>query len=181
MTIRKELAQFATYSVAMAAAVALGLWVVLGLLGLNRLAGADPEQKLPEQKLPEQKLRDFGRAGLPLVPGDCGHLVTQMQSKLIKKGYLVAPAGADSNFNDNTLTALEAFQDGDALSVQPKCDQHCWTALGLPEPGSVRGEIEALVGGLFQSPACAASRIGPLHALPSVVPQRRQDGPDQVR
>jgi peptidoglycan hydrolase-like protein with peptidoglycan-binding domain len=137
--------QFAAGSVAMAAAVALGLWVLLAPTRSDRLAGAAPEQKLG----------DFGRTGLPLVPGDCGPLVTQMQGKLVKKGYSVSPAGADGNFNDDTLTALEAFQDDNALTVQPKCDQQCWTALGLSEPGSVRGVIEgALVGGIFQSPAC---------------------------
>jgi Putative peptidoglycan binding domain len=156
MTIGKELAQFATHSVAMAAAVALCLWVLIGLLGLNRLAGADPEQKIavPAQKPaevevqklqqkaepeklpagPEQRLGDLRRAALPLAPGDGGPLVTQMQGKLIDKGYSVGPAGAEGNFNDNTLTALEAFQDDNALPTEPKCDQQCWAALGLPEP-----------------------------------------------
>jgi putative peptidoglycan binding protein len=137
MTIGKELAHFATYSVAMAAAVALCLWVLLvPLLHFGRPAGAVPKRELavPEQKLavPEQELGDLGKVGLPLVPDDCGPLVTQMQGKLIKKGYSVATAGVDGNFNDNTLTALEAFQDNNALPVQPMCDQQCWAALGLP-------------------------------------------------
>ena len=55
----------------------------------------------------------------------------QMQGALVEKGYSVGPAGADGNFNDSTLAALEAFQDDNALPIQPKCDQQCRTALGL--------------------------------------------------
>jgi hypothetical protein len=67
-----------------------------------------------------------------LFPGDDGRLLAQIQGALIAKGYSVGPTGADGN--DSTLTALEAFQDDQALPVQPKCDQQCRTALGLPNP-----------------------------------------------
>jgi peptidoglycan hydrolase-like protein with peptidoglycan-binding domain len=73
-------------------------------------------------------------AALPLKPGDSGPLVQQMQNALIQKGFSIGSAGADGNFNDDTLNALETFQDGNALPVQPECDQQCWTALGLPGP-----------------------------------------------
>ena len=73
-------------------------------------------------------------ADLPLVPGATGDLVKQMQGALINKGFSVGPSGANGVFNDDTLTALEAFQGDNALPVQPKCDQKCWTALGLPGP-----------------------------------------------
>jgi peptidoglycan hydrolase-like protein with peptidoglycan-binding domain len=73
-------------------------------------------------------------AGLPLVPGDTGDLVKQMQGALIKNGFSVGAGGANGVFNDDTLTALEAFQDSNALPVQAKCDQQCWTALGLAGP-----------------------------------------------
>ena len=53
----------------------------------------------------------------------------KMQRALIRKGYSIGPA--DAHGHDDTLTALEAFQDDSALPVQPKCDQQCWTALGL--------------------------------------------------
>jgi peptidoglycan hydrolase-like protein with peptidoglycan-binding domain len=69
--------------------------------------------------------------GLPLVPGAKGSLVRKMQLALIKKGYSVGPKGANGNFDPDTLVALEAFQDNDALPVQPKCDDQCWQALGL--------------------------------------------------
>ena len=72
---------------------------------------------------------------LPLKPGDSGDLVKQMQGAIIKKGYSCGPAGANGDFNNDTLTALEAFQDDSALAVQPFCDQQDWTALGLPGPG----------------------------------------------
>ena len=73
-------------------------------------------------------------AGLPLVPGATGDLVKQMQGALIDKGFSVGPSGANGVFNDDTLTALEAFQDGNALPVQAECDQKCWTKLGLAGP-----------------------------------------------
>ncbi len=75
-------------------------------------------------------------SSLPLNPGDSGPLVQQMQGALVAKGFFIGPAGADGNFNDDTLTALETFQDNDALPVQALCDQQCWTALGLPGPES---------------------------------------------
>ena len=68
---------------------------------------------------------------LPLKPGDTGPMVTQMQNAIIAKGFSVGPAGANGIFLPDTLSGLEAFQDDDALPVQPLCDQQCWTALGL--------------------------------------------------
>jgi peptidoglycan hydrolase-like protein with peptidoglycan-binding domain len=53
---------------------------------------------------------------------------------LIKKGYSCGPTGADGIFGKNTLSALEAFQDSAALSVEPFCNQKCWSTLGLPGP-----------------------------------------------
>jgi peptidoglycan hydrolase-like protein with peptidoglycan-binding domain len=73
-------------------------------------------------------------AGLPLRPRDTGPMVTQMQNALIGKGFSVGSAGANDVFNDDTLSALQAFQDNNALPVQSLCDQKCWTALGLPGP-----------------------------------------------
>ena len=69
---------------------------------------------------------------LPLRPGDKGPMVKQMQSALVKKGFSVGAMGPDGDFGPNTLTALQSFQDDNALPVQPLCDQKCWTALGLP-------------------------------------------------
>jgi hypothetical protein len=80
--------------------------------------------------IPEPKPEEPGVSG---VPGDSGPLVTQMQGALIKKGYSAGAAGADGNFNDDTLTALQAFQDGNALPVQRTCDQQCWNVLGLSD------------------------------------------------
>ena len=73
-------------------------------------------------------------ADFPLVAGDRGPLVIQMQGALIAKGYGVGLAGADGDFNDDTLMALGAFQDNNALPVQQTCDQECWTTLGLSLP-----------------------------------------------
>jgi hypothetical protein len=73
-------------------------------------------------------------AGLPLRPGDTGPMVTQMQNAIVGRGFSIGAAGANGIFNEDTLTALEAFQDDEALPVQPLCDQQCWTTLGLPAP-----------------------------------------------
>jgi peptidoglycan hydrolase-like protein with peptidoglycan-binding domain len=67
-----------------------------------------------------------------LFPGDDGRLLSQLQGALVRNGYSVGSGGADAN--DNTLTALEAFQDNNGLPVQPRCDPPCRTALGLPDP-----------------------------------------------
>jgi peptidoglycan hydrolase-like protein with peptidoglycan-binding domain len=145
MTIAKQLAQIAIRPIAMAATVGLCLWVLLGPLHIGRHAGDPvPEQvpalaSTPEQirpvsapaRTPDWKQVPFEIAG---VAGDSGALVTQLQGALIKKNYSVGSAGANGNLNDDTLTALEAFQDDNALPVQPKCDQQCWTALGLAGP-----------------------------------------------
>jgi|HubBroStandDraft_6_1064221.scaffolds.fasta_scaffold701319_2 peptidoglycan hydrolase-like protein with peptidoglycan-binding domain len=71
---------------------------------------------------------------LPLKRDDHGDLVKQMQGALIKKGFSCGPSATDGDFGKNTLSALEAFQDSAALTVQPLCDQKCWTALDLPSP-----------------------------------------------
>jgi peptidoglycan hydrolase-like protein with peptidoglycan-binding domain len=80
------------------------------------------------------RFRSVRMASLPLVPGDTGPMVQQMQGAIIAKGFSVGPAGADGDFNSDTLSGLQAFQDDNALPVQAKCDQQCWTALGLPGP-----------------------------------------------
>jgi hypothetical protein len=54
-----------------------------------------------------------------------------MQEALVAKGFSIGEAGANSNFNDDTLRALNTFQDDNALPVQALCDQACWKALGL--------------------------------------------------
>ena len=73
-------------------------------------------------------------ADFPLMAGDRGPLVTRMQGALIAKGYGLGLVGADGDFNDDTLMALGAFQDNNALPMQPTCDPACWTALGLSLP-----------------------------------------------
>ena len=204
MTIGKQLVQFAAYAAAMAVAVGLCLWILLGPLHIDWNTGCErsgcpvpepvvapaitpepepapviapepepapaitPEPKpapvatpepepapvaIPEPEpapvappepepiiypdpwipttIPEPKPEEPGVSGFP---GDSGPLVIRMQGALIKKGYSAGTAGADGNFNDDTLTALQAFQDGNALPVQRTCDQQCWNALGLSIP-----------------------------------------------
>jgi peptidoglycan hydrolase-like protein with peptidoglycan-binding domain len=64
-----------------------------------------------------------------LAPGATGNMVKAMQWALISNGYSVGPAGATGTFDNDTTTALEAFQDNAALPVQPLCDKATWTAL----------------------------------------------------
>jgi hypothetical protein len=139
MTVVKQVAQSVMYPVATAAVVGLSLWVLLGLLHIGKPdsyqmpeppPAITPKPALAPVSPPEGRSIAAGRSG---VPGDNSPYVEQMQGALIKKGYSVGPAGADSHFNDDTLAALEAFQDHKALPVRPTCDQRCWTALGLPD------------------------------------------------
>ena len=71
---------------------------------------------------------------LPLKPGDKGPMVTQMQNALVKNGFFIGESGANGDFNDDTLRGLNTFQDDNALTVQPLCDETCWKALGLSPP-----------------------------------------------
>jgi hypothetical protein len=128
MVARKPLAEIAIYSVAMPATVGLCLWVLLGPLRIDRYLGVP----VPGHKAGSETATVIKPTTVILFPGDDGRLLAQLQGALIRKGYSVGTAGADAN--DNTVTALEAFQDDKALPVQPKCDPQCRTALGLPDP-----------------------------------------------
>lgn len=146
----------------MSAGVALCVWALLGPLRVDRLAvstrplpatanvapapsdrlagvpdpGTTPAlPDIPDSRLarPSERLTS-ALADFPLVAGDRGPLVTQMQGALVTQGYWVGLAGGDGGFNDDTLTALGTFQDNNALPVQQICDQECWTTLGLTLP-----------------------------------------------
>jgi hypothetical protein len=148
MVARKPLAEIAIYSVAMPATIGLCLWVLLGPLRIDRYLGvpipglpkansaaaivAPVGAPVPGDKADSETATVIEPAAIVLFPGDDGRLLAQMQGALTGKGYSVGSGGADEN--DNTLSALEAFQSDNALPVQPKCDQQCWTALGLPDP-----------------------------------------------
>jgi hypothetical protein len=132
MIVAKQLAQFLIGPLAMAVAVALSLWVLLGLLHIGQPAAYTvPEPVALPASTPEPEPRGSGTAGPSLVPSDSRRLVTPaLRDALANKGYLVDPAAPDGS--DNALTALGAFQDNEALPVQPKCDRQCRIALGLP-------------------------------------------------
>ena len=160
----EQLVKLAIYPLAMGAGVGLCLWVLLGPLRIDRLLTGQDSLATPDlpcgpggplagvsepiaspatdlHPIPDdQRARPSGRIpsaveDFPLVAGDSGPLVTQLQGALIKRGYSIGVEGADGNFFDNdTLTALGAFQDNNALPVQPRCDQQCWTMLGPSHP-----------------------------------------------
>lgn len=65
-----------------------------------------------------------------LGPGATGDMVKALQHALIVHGYSVGPTGADGKFGNNTLSALQSFQDNSALPVSTTCDKATWAALG---------------------------------------------------
>jgi peptidoglycan hydrolase-like protein with peptidoglycan-binding domain len=125
----------------MAATVYLLLWAAIGLIGPKATPAETPAATAPiraevPRAAPAVAPPDLPApppivAGLSGLPGDSGVLVGQMQRALTKKGYRV---GAEDHFDADTASALQAFQDDKALTVQPTCDQQCWNALGLADP-----------------------------------------------
>ena len=67
-----------------------------------------------------------------LAPGATGDMVKALQNALIANGFSVGTSGADGRFGDQTRSALQTFQDDNALPVQPFCDKACWAALYNP-------------------------------------------------
>jgi peptidoglycan hydrolase-like protein with peptidoglycan-binding domain len=65
-----------------------------------------------------------------LVPGATGDMVRALQHALIANGYSVGAAGASGTFDEDTMGALQTFQDDHALPVQELCDKATWAALG---------------------------------------------------
>ena len=133
MTTRKPLAELAIYSLAMPLTIGLCLWILLGPFRIDRYLGLPipaPKANAAEPATPAPV--KAATATVVLFPGDDDRLLTQLQRALAGRGYSVGAGGA--NENEDTLAALEAFQDSNALPVQPKCDPQCWTALGLPDP-----------------------------------------------
>ena len=61
-----------------------------------------------------------------LAPGTTGNMVTALQHALIANGCATPTTGT---FDDATTAALETFQDGNTLPVQPLCDEKTWAAL----------------------------------------------------
>lgn len=70
-----------------------------------------------------------------LRKGDRGEYVTLMQTKLIQRGYNLAPYGADGIFGNKTYEALKDFQrnnrdeNGNPLTVDGICGPRTWAAL----------------------------------------------------
>ena len=132
MIAEKPLTELAIYSVAMPVTIGLCLWVLLGPFRIDQYLGLPiPAPKASSGPATSAPVK-AATASVVLFPGDDGHLLTQLQGALTGKGYSIGAGGA--NENEDTLIALEAFQDSNALPVQPRCDSQCWTALGLPGP-----------------------------------------------
>ena len=61
--------------------------------------------------------------------GSSGEYVTLMQTKLIQRGYDLAPYGADGRFGAKTEEALKAFQRDNGLNPDGICGKLSWGAL----------------------------------------------------
>jgi peptidoglycan hydrolase-like protein with peptidoglycan-binding domain len=65
-------------------------------------------------------------AKLPINAGSDANSIGELQGALVAKGYSTPTNGI---FDKATIASLEAFQDDNALLVQPSCDAACWQAL----------------------------------------------------
>src|SRR2546423_1851650 len=71
--------------------------------------------------------RNLTMAHKELAPGQTSPLIRAMQYALNANGVACPTTGT---WDDATTGALEAFQDGEALPVEPRCSRECWAALG---------------------------------------------------
>jgi peptidoglycan hydrolase-like protein with peptidoglycan-binding domain len=62
-----------------------------------------------------------------LAPGATGEMVMALQHALMANGF--SPGSFDGKFGSQTLSALQTFQDSNALPVKAECDKACWAAL----------------------------------------------------
>ena len=70
----------------------------------------------------------MAKAVIPkLAPGATGEMVMALQHALMANGF--SPGSFDGKFGPQTQSALQTFQDDNALPVQPVCDKACWAAL----------------------------------------------------
>lgn len=61
--------------------------------------------------------------------GSSGQYVKEAQEILIRKGYSLAPYGADGKFGNKTLAAVKAFQKDNGLAVDGIVGKNTWKAL----------------------------------------------------
>lgn len=61
--------------------------------------------------------------------GSSGEYVTLMQTKLIQRGYSLAPYGADGKFGSTTEMAVRGFQRDHNLVADGICGRNTWAAL----------------------------------------------------
>ena len=64
-----------------------------------------------------------------LRKGSSGEYVTLLQTKLIQRGYDLAPYGADGKFGNKTFEAVKAFQRDNGLQVDGICGKATWGAI----------------------------------------------------
>ena len=64
-----------------------------------------------------------------LRKGSSGEFVTLLQTKLIQRGYDLAPFGADSKYGEKTVAAVKQFQKDNGLPVDGICGKLTWSAI----------------------------------------------------
>ena len=87
-----------------------------------------------------------------LRKGARGEYVTLLQTKLIQKGYSLAPYGADGSFGDKTLAAVKAFQKDHGLDADGVVGKKTWEALESGEPAKT---YTVVIAGLTKEKADA--------------------------
>lgn len=64
-----------------------------------------------------------------LRKGSTGEYVTLLQTKLIQRGYDLAPYGADGKYGAKTVTAVKAFQKDNGLTQDGVTGANTWAAI----------------------------------------------------
>ena len=66
---------------------------------------------------------------IPIRMGDTGRGVEDIQRRLLQLGYDLGSGGVDSDFGEETQSAVEAFQKDVGLTVTGAVGSHTWSAL----------------------------------------------------
>jgi hypothetical protein len=77
---------------------------------------------------------------LPLVPGNTGPMVTQMQNAIIGKGFSVGPAGANGTFNEDTLVETGGVPGQQRATGSTQMRSAVLDRAGLARSPAIRGD-----------------------------------------
>ena len=114
----------------------VGFYVGNGMM--IHCSGEVKEEKLSKKATHWAVPRGLEGGDLPVTlptlrRGNRGEYVTLMQTKLIQRGYDLAPYGADGAFGAKTEAAVKAFQGDNGLKADGICGKATWGALESAE------------------------------------------------